>query len=298
MRRLILSTLLLVACALGATAQNELYIYQHSGVTDTLQLGDVAGIRHLRTGLDGRQHDDYVVMSVAMQDETVRSYLLADLDSVVMTRDGARIRLTRFVGGSNVNGDGTLRNKKLVPLKTSMDGDFMASASTVDFYWEDGDNIYIRPEETVMTADSVFIRTAKETAEFYFKSGNISGEEVTVYYPGQAPPSPDGQKVRVKSNQSQDVSNTTVHIGTSGDCGTAVARKPEGKSYYYFDLEHKAAYLCFLPYIANDLGRTVLKKVTVRSDKAIAGVFDLTTDGLTLASEDNEAAHTITLTTR
>ena len=297
MKRLILSTLLLVACALGATAQNELYIYQHSGVTDTLQLGDVAGIRHLRTGLDGRQHDDYVVMSVAMQDETVRSYLLADLDSVVMARDGARIRLTRFVGGSNVNGDGTLRNKKLVPLKTSMDGDFMASASTVDFYWEDGDNIYIRPEKTVMTADSVFIRTAKETAEFYFKSGNISGEEVTVYYPGQAPPSTDGQKVRVKSNQSQDVSNTTVHIGTSGDCGTAVARKPEGKSYYYFDLEHKAAYLCFLPYIANDLGRTVLKKVTVRSDKAIAGVFDLTTDGLTLASEDNEAAHTITLTT-
>ena len=288
MKRLILSTLLLVACALGATAQNELYIYQHSGVTDTLQLTDVAGIRHLRTGLDGRQHDDYVVMSVAMQDETVRSYLLADLDSVVMTRDGARIRLTRFVGGVKAEGEG-----RRSPRRTSLDGDFMASASTVDFYWEDGDNIYIQPGETVMTADSVFIRTAKETAEFYFKGGSISGEEVTVYYPGQAPPTTDGRKVRISKNQSQALPNSTVHIGSSGDCGTAVATR-QGNGSYYFDLDHQAAYLCFLPYIGNNLGRTRLKKITVRSDKAIAGVFDLATSGLTL---DSDPSHTITLTT-
>ena len=81
----------------------------------------------------------------------------------------------------------------------------------------------------------------------------------------------------------------------AGDCGTATASKQQDGSYR-FNLDHHAAYLCFLPYIANDLGRTVLKSITVRSGGGIAGDFTLSTDGLS-TKEGADYEHTVTLTT-
>ena len=269
-------------------AQDELYIYQHSGVTDTLQLDAVRSVSHSRTDLQGRQQRDYVVMTVTMLDATVRSYLLSGLDSVVMSRDGHRTPLLHFVGGMK----GVGSRQRQAPHRTSMEGDFMASAATVDFFWTEGDRIYLE-DGTCDDPERVFYHEPdKAVADFYFSGGNVSGDAVTVYYPGQTPPTTDGHKVLVKKDQSQEQPNTTQHIGVSGDCGTAVAEKRDGT--YYFDLDHHAAYLCFLPYIANDLGRTVLKKITVHSDKAIAGIFSLSTSGLVL---DSDPSHSITLTT-
>jgi hypothetical protein len=88
--------------------------------------------------------------------------------------------------------------------------------------------------------------------------------------------------------------NDTHHIGIAGDCGTATAVRQADESYR-FNLEHKAAYLCFLPFIGNDLGRTVLKKIVVRSDSAIAGVFTLDPERGMMPKEDT--THVITLTT-
>ena len=61
-------------------AQQELYIYQHSGVTDTLQMSDVANISHSRINLQGERQNDYVVMAIKLNNDQMRQYLLAHWD--------------------------------------------------------------------------------------------------------------------------------------------------------------------------------------------------------------------------
>ena len=268
-------------------AQQELYIYQHSGVTDTLQMSDVANISHSRINLQGERQNDYVVMAIKLNNDQMRQYLLAQLDSVVMQQDGVRIPLMHFIG--SMTGDGGSSQK--APRRTSLDGDFMVKSSEVEFFWEEDDNIYILDNGSGVRADSVSISDTKRTADFFFKNAHLQGDEVTVYYPGQAPLAYN--EVRVKEAQTQSTANDTKHIGVAGDCGIAVATKTQSGSYR-FDLEHKAAYLCFLPYIANNLNRTVLKSITVHCDSTISGVFTLTANGIK-AKENN--GHVITLQT-
>ena len=287
--RKIISTMLLLVSAIAAQAQQELYIYQHGSLNpDTLPLSKVSDISHSRYDLENVRHDDYVLMSVTMSDSSVRRFLLAELDSVVMQRDGVRIPLVCFTGGMTTDGTGTVRKG---PRRTSLDGDFTASSSEVDFFWETGDKIYVEAGEQWKQADSVSISDTRRTADFFFKSGNITGDNVKVYYVGQTPE--DYNVVVVANDQSQQTPNNTAHIGNAGDCGVAVAEKRQGGGYSFM-LEHKSAYLCFMPYIANDLGRTVLKKITVRSDSAIAGKFTLSQAGI---KPKSDTTHVITLTT-
>ena len=288
--RKIITTMLLLVSAIAAQAQQELYIYQHGSLNpDTLPLSKVSDISHSRYDLENVRHDDYVLMSVTMSDSSVRRFLLAELDSVVMQRDGVRIPLVCFTGGMTTDGTGTVRKG---PRRTSLDGDFTASASEVDFFWETGDKIYVEAGEQWRLPDSVSISDTRRTADFFFKSGNITGDNVKVYYVGQTPE--DYNVVVVANEQSQQTPNNTAHIGNAGDCGVAVATKRQNAEGYSFMLEHKSAYLCFMPYIANDLGRTVLKKITVRSDSAIAGKFTLSPDGI---KPKSDTTHVITLTT-
>ncbi|MBO6216590.1 MAG: hypothetical protein J6N73_02930, partial [Prevotella sp.] len=265
-------------------AQNELYVYQHNGVIDTLMMDNVKSISHSRYDNNGTLHEDFVVMNVLLSDDFERSYLLTQLDSVIILRDGCRIHLTRFSGVMNIDGSS---NRK-APRRTSLDGDFMANSSTVDFYWEEGDNIFL---EDNIKSDSVYISDSKTTADFFFDT-EITGEQVTVYYPGNE--AELSNEVRVASLQHQSVAGDSKHIGAYGDCGIAVATR-DNEGIYRFNLEHKASYLCFLPYIGNDLKRTILKKIVVHSDSAIAGLFLLHPEKGMLPKTDT--THVITLTT-
>ena len=286
-----LTLMLTLGLMLTARAQDELYVYRHGGVTDTLKLSAVTNISHSRVDLQGRQHDDFVLMDVRLADGSVRQFPLEALDSVVMQRDGERYRLVRFTGGMSLNSGNGIR-KAL--RRTSLEV-FNVSASSADgaeFFWEDGDKIYIDINGTQPQSDSVIIREGKAVADFFFRPAPEIGDEVQVYYPGQETGAYN--IVKVKSEQTQSAPSSSAHIGLSGDCGTAVAKKSQdGKSYNFF-LDHKASYLCFLPYIANDLKRTVLEKVTVRSDSAIAGTFTLTPDGI---RPQSDTTHMITLET-
>ena len=284
-------TLTLTHALATATADSGLYVYRSDGTVDTLRMEQVSSISHLRTDLQGRRHGDYVLMAVSLADGSVRRFPLESVDSVVMQRDGERFRLVRFVGGMST-GDGGGARKSL--RRTSLDGDFsVSSADGTEFFWVDGDNIFIDTDGgTQAMSDSVFIREGYAVADFFFKTDgvNIPADNVQVYYPGQE--AVGYNTVTVKSEQTQQQSNSSTHIGLSGDCGTAVAKKTE--SGYQFTLDHKASYLCFLPYIANDLGRTVLKSVTVRSDSAIAGEFTLTPDRIV---PKQDTTHIVRLTT-
>ena len=285
---LTLTLTLALGLMLTARAQDELYVYQQGGVTDTLRLSEVTNISHSGIDSQGRRHDDFVVMDVTLADGSVRQFSLAGLDSVVIQRDGERLRLVRFVGDISPDGNGVRRSLR----RTSLDGDFsVSSIDGVKFYWEDGDNVYVQTDDNrYVQADRVEIYNGKRTADFFFDSGNFSAEELQVYYAGQV--SLAYNEVRVSASQRQESPGSSAHIGQSGDCGTAVATK-DGDSYHFM-LDHKASYLCFLPYIANDLQRTVLRQVVVRSDSAIAGVFTLTPTGI-VPKEDT--THFVTLIT-
>ena len=269
-------------------AQDSLYVYHHGGHTDSLCMNKVTQISHSRFDLEDVRHEDYVVMSVSFSDASVRQYLLATLDSVVMVRGTERYPLVCFSGSM------VPQYRQKAPRRTSLDGDFMSKTGVVDFYWTEGDKIYVQNDNVGYAADSVEISDSHRSADFFFKNAAISGNEIVVYYPGQTPRGYN--VVHVTAAQSQQQPNNTEHIAIAGDCGTAVATKAEGDHSYRFELQHKASYLCFLPYIANDLGRTVLKKITVRSDSAIAGLFTLDPTKNAIVPK-SDTTHVITLTT-
>ena len=106
----------------------------------------------------------------------------------------------------------------------------------------------------------------------------------------------DKKKVVIAAAQTQTAFNDTKHFGAVGDCGVAKTEKntDPGKSGYKFDLEHKASYLCFLPYIASKEERESYKiqRIEITSNNTnIAGAYDLSSTGLSGSGESK----TITL---
>ena len=101
-------------------------------------------------------------------------------------------------------------------------------------------------------------------------------------------------QVEIKAEQTQSAPNNFDHAGESGDCGIATSNKVNGA--YKFTLNHKAAYLCFIPRTNNEyVKRSKLIKVEIMSDDEIAGTYDIAANGaLTLASGGSK---TITVTT-
>ena len=271
-----------------AQTHDGLYVYRSGAAQpDTLALSEVTSISHTRTDLSGREQKDYVVMTVRLSNNEVRRYLLSQLDSVVMQRDGDRFRLTRFVGSMSSNGAAARRTLR----RTSLQGDDLKAATAdVEFFWETDDHIWLADGR--QSLDTLMERSQAETAEFFFGGATLTDAEVVVYYSGTNGSSYN--TVRVAANQTQEQPDDTKHIGVAGDCGTAVATKSQDGKTYNFMLDHKASYLCFLPYIANDLERTVLRKIVVRSDSAIAGVFTLSPDGI---RPQGDTTHTVTLST-
>ena len=266
----------------AAVAQDMLCVYPHKASPDTLALQDVKSITHSRTDLNGVRHADFAVMEIELTNGRQRRYDITALDSVVMVKDGLHSHLVRFTGTMAARPSGAK------PRYTSLSGDFEVKKATVDFFWEDGDHIYLEDgrRDTLAT-----ISSTKATADFFFGGDKVTADKVTVYYAGQSPQ--QYNEVVVATSQQQDNTDDSRHIGRGGDCGTAVAERQNDGSYT-FALTHHAAYLCFLPYIGNGLGRTVLKKITVRSDSAIAGTFTLSTDGI---KPKTDTTHCITLTT-
>lgn len=280
-----LMTLVLLFTMGGALqAQDHLLVYRKGGKTDSLLLAKVARIAHQRTDLQGTKQNDYVSMLVTLTDGGKRQYLLSDLDSVIMQRGDNRYRLTCFYGAMNTGETPAAKQRR-----TSLHGNFTVKATPVDFYWDSKDKLYL-DDNRVDTLTKVSADSA--TASFYFGGAKLEADSYTVYYKGQLETAAYNQ-VRVAKEQTQTLPDNSKHIALSGDCGTATATKQDDGTYK-FTLTHHAAYLCFLPSIGNDLKRTVLKQITVRSDSAIAGLFTLSSKGIKALSD---TTHAITLKT-
>ncbi len=199
-------------------------------------------------------------------------------------------QLTAFTGGIVTEAPmtrvqlGASESSTITPsilTRTSMDRPAIGGKGT--FFWEAGDVIYVQDDNNAFfkSQSNITDKTARNT--FLVNGAYGAKTSYDVYYYGTNSSS-DPKKVVIAATQTQTAFNDTKHFGASGDCGVAKAEKntEAGKSGYKFDLEHKAAYLCFLPYIASQDQRegTKIQSIEVTSDKNIAGTYDLTSTGL------------------
>ena len=141
------------------------------------------------------------------------------------------------------------------------------------FYWEAGDKIYVKDDNGTWNVSSN--SPTGKTAYFRFKvpgtyTAHMSYE---VYYPGK---NGNQNQVTIAANQSQAEPNSTAHFGVSGDCGMADAAWSNTKNGFAFTLDHKAAYLLFLPRTSNTiLHDCYLTNVEVNSDNDITSTYTL-----------------------
>ncbi|MES4922267.1 hypothetical protein ABVC70_10175 [Hoylesella timonensis] len=151
------------------------------------------------------------------------------------------------------------------------------------FLWEPKDVIYVEDDKGKLCKSQNEITESAPRTTFLVDGSYTGKNQYDVYYCGTNSGAGE-KKVVIASNQTQVAFNNTKHFGAAGDCGVATATKTTvaGKSGYHFDLEHKASYLCFLPYMAIKVQRANfrIKRIEITSDNNIAGTYDLTQTGL------------------
>lgn len=164
------------------------------------------------------------------------------------------------------------------------------------FLWEPKDVIYVEDDKgKLCESQDKIIESAPRTT--FLVDGSYTKKEYKVYYYGTKSDASEKKKVVIANNQTQVAFNNTKHFGAVGDCGVATATKTtgSGNSGYRFDLEHKASYLCFLPYMAIKVQRANfrIQRIEITSDNNIAGTYDLTQTGL--SATGTNGSKTITL---
>lgn len=190
-----------------------------------------------------------------------------------------------------INPNGTTFTASDVLTRTSMQH---VKGGVGKFFWETGDNIWVDNNGTLVKSNASNITATATTAEFQV-SGSFTNSSYPVFYTGTN--STSGNEVTIPTTQTQTAPDNTSHFGQSGDCGVATATR--NSTGFKFKLEHKAAYLCFLPRCESaSLGPNIyLTKIVVTSDNDIAGTYSFTAAGLS-ASPTSGGAKTITLETK
>ncbi len=151
-----------------------------------------------------------------------------------------------------------------------------------DFMWETGDYIYVKGDndrwEKSISSD---IKGTQPMAKFKV-SGVYVNNSYEVRYTGAQS---NSSTVTIAAQQNIAGENNTKHFGEVGDCGVATATRSGNE--FKFMLDHKASYLCLLPFIANEKLITYSKmtdiyvtKVVIKSNNNIAGIYTLTSQGL------------------
>ena len=141
------------------------------------------------------------------------------------------------------------------------------------FFWEQGDKIYVKDDNNTWHASSNSPTGKTDNFKFKVPGTYTAHTSYEVYYPGQGG---SNDQAVIAASQSQSEPNTTSHFGAAGDCGMATATKVPGKQQFAFTLDHKAAYLLFLPRTSNTiLNKCYLTKVEVNSDNDITSTYTL-----------------------
>ncbi|WP_051559234.1 hypothetical protein [Hoylesella enoeca] len=183
--------------------------------------------------------------------------------------------------------------------------------SGLNFYWTEDDRLWVNTGTAlapVLTQDSknninsTLVNNPAnpsavkrvDKAKFYF-AGTFTASSYPVRYTGK---NGAKDKVTIKAAQSQTVPNDASHIGEDGDFGVATATKPAGGDKYHFTLDHKAAYITFMPYTTQGVvAGAKIQKIRVftgNTSDALAGTFDLADNGT--LSNPAATSNSVTLT--
>ena len=161
--------------------------------------------------------------------------------------------------------------------------------------WSSTDKIWVKDDggNWQQSTTTTIPSSANPSFAKFALSGTYTGATHDVLYTNKSVSGMQPQ-VEIKAAQTQSAPNNFDHAGESGDFGIATGNK--AGSNYKFTLNHKAAYLCFIPRSSNPyVNRSKLIKVEIMSDDDIAGTYDIAANGaLTLASGGSK---TITVTT-
>lgn len=167
-----------------------------------------------------------------------------------------------------------------ITTRTSMNRDKIGGEGA--FLWEPGDKIYVEDDNNKLCKSLNTIDESAPRTTFLVDGSYTTKGQYDVYYCGT---NSGAKKVVIADNQTQSKFNNTKHFGAVGDCGVAKAEKntDPGMSGFKFHLEHKASYLCFLPYMASQEDRANYKirriEITSKGDN-ISGTYDLSQTGL------------------
>ena len=193
-----------------------------------------------------------------------------------------------------INPNGTTFTASDVLTRTSMQH---VKGGVGKFFWETGDNIWVDNNGTLVKSNASNITATATTAEFQV-SGSFTNSSYPVFYTGTN--STSGNEVTIPTTQTQTAPDNTSHFGQSGDCGVATATR--NSTGFKFKLEHKAAYLCFLPRCESaSLGPNIyLTKIVVTSDNDITDTYTLdpTAETNTGALTGTGSGNKIELTTK
>ena len=161
--------------------------------------------------------------------------------------------------------------------------------------WSGTDKIWVKDDggHWQQSGAVTFPFVTNKAQGMFALSGTYTGASHDILYTNKDVTGTQPQ-VEIKKEQTQSTPNNFDHAGESGDFGIATGNK--AGSNYKFTLNHKAAYLCFIPRSSNPyVNRSKLIKVEIMSDDDIAGTYDIAANGaLTLASGGSK---TITVTT-
>ena len=160
------------------------------------------------------------------------------------------------------------------------------TGSGLDFYWTASDKIWVKDDNGNynQSADddinthiaAVPGSTTTDKAKFWV-NGSYTGTTHKVRYTGK---NGTKDKVTIKASQTQNTPNDAAHIADDGDFGVADAT---GSGSYNFTLNHKAAYVTFMPYTAQGvIAGAKLQKIRIYTDNSsdqLAGTFDLADNG-------------------
>ena len=160
------------------------------------------------------------------------------------------------------------------------------TGSGLDFYWTASDKIWVKDDNgnyNQSASDDISSRiaavpgsTTTDKAKFWV-NGSYTGTTHKVRYTGK---NGTKDKVTIKASQTQTTPNDAAHIADDGDFGVADAT---GSGAYSFTLNHKAAYVTFMPYTAQGvIAGAKLQKIRIYTDNSsdqLAGTFDLADNG-------------------
>ena len=229
------------------------------------------------------------------------SVLMSSCSNDESTATTTTDQLTAFTGGIVTEAPmervqiGTSDSSTVVPsitTRTSMNRNGIGVQGA--FLWEPKDVIYVEDDKKKLCKSKSTITHAVASTTFLVDGSYTTKGQYDVYYCGTNS-SAGAKKVVIANNQTQAAFNNTKHFGAAGDCGVAKAAKTTvaGKRGYHFNLQHKASYLCFLPYMAIKAQRANfrIKRIEITSNNNISGTYGLTQAGLSGAGNSK----TITL---